>query len=77
MASHPKRSRILSTTQSAAQHAFLGAGAARLIFKSKREFQLHIPALLEMRHGDRQERDSLLVRVIREDRAYQLLGVRT
>src|SRR6266404_7360782 len=56
------------------RHAFLGAGAARLIFKSKREFQLHIPVLLEMRYGDRQERDGLLVRVIREDRAHQLLG---
>jgi hypothetical protein len=34
----------------------------------------HIPVLLEMRHGDRQERDGLLVRVIREDRAHQPLG---
>jgi hypothetical protein len=55
-------------------HAFLGAGAARFIFEPKREFQLNIPVLLEMRHGDRQERDSLLIRVIREDRAHQLLG---
>jgi len=35
------------------RHAFLGTGAARLIFETKREFQLHIPVLLEMRHGDR------------------------
>src|SRR5258708_7852599 len=56
------------------RHAFLCAGAARLIFKSKRELQLNIPVLLEMRHGDRQERDGLLVRVIGEDRAPQLLG---
>src|ERR1700719_4040024 len=55
-------------------HAFRGAGAVRFIFEPKREVQLNIPVLLEMRHGDRQERDSLLVRVIREDRAYQLLG---
>jgi hypothetical protein len=57
-----------------ARHAFLGAGAARFIFEPKREFQLNIPVLLEMRHGDRQERDSPLIRVIREDRAHQLLG---
>ena len=30
--------------------------------------------LLKMRHGDRQQRDGLLVRVIREHRAHQLLG---
>src|ERR1700737_892470 len=55
-------------------HAHFGAGAARFIFKSKREFQLQIPMLLKMRHGDRQERDGLLVWVICEDRARQLLG---
>ena len=53
---------------------FLVPGTPRFIFKSKREFELHIPVLLEMRHGDREERDGLLVRVIREDRADQLLG---
>ena len=53
---------------------FLAAGAARFVFKPKREFQLQIPVLFEMRHGDRQQRDGLLVRVIREDRAHQLLG---
>ena len=56
------------------RHAFLGAGAAGFIFEPKREFQLNIPVLLEMRHRDRQERDSLLIRVIRKDRAHQLLG---
>jgi hypothetical protein len=56
------------------RHTFLGAWAARFIFKSKREFELHIPVFLEMRHGDRQERDGLLIRLIREDRANQLLG---
>ena len=44
------------------------------IFKSKQEFQLNIPVRLEMRDGDRQERNSLLIRVIREDRAHQLRG---
>src|SRR3984893_662288 len=55
-------------------HAHFGAGAARFIVKSKRELQLQIPMLLKMRHGDRQERDGLLVWVICEDRACQLLG---
>jgi hypothetical protein len=56
------------------RHAYLGAGAARFISKSKREFQLKIPMLFEMRDRDRQERDGFLVWVICEDRAHQLLG---
>src|SRR5712664_3265953 len=55
-------------------HAFFCAGAACFICKPKREFQLYIPVLLEMRHRNRQERDGFLVRVIREECAYQLLG---
>ena len=46
------------------RHAFFGAGAACFIVKSEREFQLHIPVLLEMRHRNCQERDGFLVRVI-------------
>src|SRR5262249_42149866 len=44
------------------RHPSFAAGAAPLVFKPKGEFQLHFRVLLEMRHGDRQERDALLVR---------------
>ena len=56
------------------RHAPFGAQPALLILKAKWEFQLHVPVLLEVRHGNRQERDDLLVWVIREDCAHQLLG---
>jgi hypothetical protein len=50
------------------RHASFGAGPALLIFKPKWEFQLNVPVIFKVRHGDRQERDGLLVRVILADR---------
>jgi hypothetical protein len=34
-----------------------GAGAAPLIFKSEREYQLKLRAIIEMRYRNRQQRD--------------------
>src|SRR5262245_51682209 len=45
---------IDGTISSPTCHPLLGAGAARVILKPEREFQLQIPVLLKMRHGDRQ-----------------------
>src|SRR5262249_23797822 len=75
-ASHPKRSRIMSTARSAVQRAIpsLGAGPAFFVFKPQRKFQLHFPLLLKMRHGDRQQRYGLLLRVISERCTNELLG---
>src|SRR3954447_24626328 len=38
-----------------ARHSPFGAGPALLVFKSKREFQLHDRVLLQIRYRDRQE----------------------
>jgi hypothetical protein len=54
--------------------ALLAPGTAPFVFKPKREFELHVRVLLEARHQDRQERNDLLFGVMRECRAYQLLG---
>src|SRR6266404_5169814 len=40
-----------------ARHTLPGAGAPRLIREAQRQLQLHVPALLEMRNRDRQQRD--------------------
>src|SRR5258707_6065843 len=56
-----------------ARHTSLAAGAARLLRKPKWKFELQLRALLEIRYRDRQERDSLLTRMLREDRAHQFL----
>ena len=76
MASHPKRSRTLSTARSTTKRTmpFFSAGTAILVLKSKREFQLRCRVVLKIRHRDRQQRDGLLVRVIRQDVPHQLLG---
>ena len=50
------------------------AGAAVFIGEPERQLELHVPQGLEVRHGDRQQRDELLVRVIREHAAHQLPG---
>src|SRR5260370_26543767 len=74
IASHPKRSRILSTAWSAAQRAlpFLVPGRRA---SSGSPSGSSSSTLLEVRHRNRQERDGFLVRVIREECAHQLLGV--
>ena len=51
-----------------------GAGPTLFIRQPERELQLHVPVLLKVRHGDGQERDRLLARVVRERRADELLG---
>ena len=57
-----------------ARHPSLGARPAFFIFKPQRKFQLHLPVLLKMRHGDRQQRYGLLLRVIGERRTNELFG---
>src|SRR5260370_6825966 len=57
-----------------ARHTSLAAGAARLIRKPKWKLELQLRALLEIRYRDRQERDGLLTRMLREHRAQQFLG---
>ena len=57
-----------------ARHPSLGAGPAFFIFKPQRKFQLHLPVLLKMRHGDRQQRYGLLLRMIGERRTNELFG---
>ena len=57
-----------------ARHPSLGAGPAFFIVKPQRKFQLHLPLLLKMRHGDRQQRYGLLLRVIGERRTNELFG---
>src|SRR5258708_2125756 len=57
-----------------AHHTPLAAGAARLIRNPKWKLELQLRALLEIRYRDRQERDSLLTRMLREDSAHQFLG---
>src|SRR5215467_13130294 len=44
-----------------ARHASFAAGPALLIFKPERQLQLYIRVLLEVRHGDREQRDGLLI----------------
>ena len=56
------------------RYSSLGAGPALFIFKPQRKFQLQFPVFLKMRHGDRQQRQGLLVRVIGERRTNELLG---
>jgi hypothetical protein len=74
MASHPKRSRITSTARSAIQRAMpIFVPGRLLIVKPKGEIQLHARALFKTRHRDRQQRNRLFVRIVREDCAYQLL----
>ena len=51
-----------------------GAGPTLFIRQPKRELQLHVPMLLKVRHGDGQERDRLLARMVRKRRADELLG---
>jgi hypothetical protein len=65
IASHPKRSRILSTARSGHPtcHAYFSAGATGFILKSKRELQLQIPVLPKVRHRDRRQRDCFLIGV--------------
>jgi len=76
MASHPKRSRTLSTARSTTKRTmpFFSAGTAILVLKSKREFQLQCRVVLKIRHRDRQQRDGLLVRVIRQGAPHEILG---
>ena len=57
-----------------ARHASLTAGSARLILKSKWKLELQLRAFLKIRYRDRQERDGLLTRTLREHRAHQFLG---
>ena len=58
----------------AARHTSLAAGATRLIRKPKWKIELQLRALLEVRYRDRQERNGLLTRMLRENRAHQFLG---
>jgi hypothetical protein len=51
-----------------------GTEAACFIYQPKREFQLHIPVLLEMRHRNRQERNGFLVSVPRLPQAGPNVG---
>jgi hypothetical protein len=60
----------MSTAWSAVQRAI----PAFFTFKPQRKFQLHFPVLLKMRHGDRQQRYGLLLRVTGERCANELLG---
>src|SRR5215468_4984468 len=55
-------------------HASLAAGAAAFILEAERQFQLHVGVLLEVRDGDRQQRDLLLARMIREHLTDEVLG---
>src|SRR5260370_42184572 len=57
-----------------ARHTSLAAGAARLFRKGKWKLELQLRALLEIRYRDRQERDGLLTRMLREHRAHQFFG---
>src|SRR5882762_2576818 len=57
-----------------ARHTSLAAGAARLFRKPKWKLELQLRALLEIRYRDRQERDGLLTRMLREHRAHQFFG---
>src|ERR1700722_7685837 len=57
-----------------ARHASLTAGSARLILKSKWKLELQLRAFLKIRYRDRQERDGLLTRMLREHRAHQSLS---
>src|SRR5580700_8165011 len=57
-----------------ARHTSLAAGVARLIRKTKWKLELQLRALLEIRYRDREERDGLLTRMLREHRAHQFLG---
>ena len=61
---HPKRLRIMSTARSAVQRAIPLSVPGLRFSSSQRKFQLHLPVLLKMRHGDRQQRYGLLLRVI-------------
>ncbi len=65
---------VNSTVGHPARHPSFGAGAPLLTFKPEREFQLQVWVLLKVRHGDRQQRDGLLVRVLRQNAAHQLFG---
>ena len=74
-ASHPKRSRIMSTARSAVQRAIpLLVPGLRFSSSSPSGSSKHFPVLLKMRHGDRQQRYGLLLRVIGERCTNELLG---
>src|SRR5215471_9528613 len=59
-----------------ARQAFSAAGTARFVLKSEWQLERQIPLLFKMRHGDREQRDGRLVRMIRKRRAHQVLGER-
>jgi hypothetical protein len=56
------------------RQALLRARTACFVGKPERQLQLHDPRLFEMRDRDRQQRDRLLVTVIRKDAAHQVFG---
>jgi Family of unknown function (DUF6494) len=52
-------------------HTSFAARTALLIRKPERKLELQLWVLLEIRYGDRQKRDGLLIRMLREHRAHQ------
>jgi hypothetical protein len=76
MASHPKRSPIVSygALRHASRQTRLRAEATPLILRSNRWVALHDWMLLQIRHGTRQQRDGSLLRVVGRCPAHHLLG---
>ncbi len=54
-----------------ARHTSFATGTALLIRKPERKVELQLWVLLEIRYGDRQKRDGLLIRMLREHHAHQ------
>ena len=67
---------MASTARSASQRATpcLEAGPAPVFGKRKRQFELQVDVLLEVRHRDCTQRDNLFVGVMRECLVLQLFG---
>src|SRR5262245_21987644 len=56
------------------RQALFTARTASLVGKPKRQLELHDRVLVEIRDGDRQQRDRPLVRMVGKDAAHQVLG---